>query len=103
MSSSEDEDALLFVQLANLNAKSQEKKRKKYWIHPLWQKNKKFGIFNVYKNDLNLDDQKFKLFYRMKKVTFCKLLTNLRPMLQKQDTNFRRCVSPEERLLVTLR
>ncbi|CAH2018118.1 unnamed protein product [Acanthoscelides obtectus] len=102
MSSSEDEDALLFMQLVNLNAISQETKKKRHWVHPLWQKNKKFGIFNVYKKDLNLDDQKFKLFYRMKKETFSKLLTKLRPMLQK-NTNFRKCVSPEESVLITLR
>ena len=46
MSSSEDEDALLLVQIANLNAKKQAK-QKRYWVHPLWQKNKKIGIFNV--------------------------------------------------------
>ena len=104
MSSSEDADALLLVQLANLNAQTLQKKKRHYWVHPLWQKNKKFGIFNnVYQKDLKLDDEKFKLFYRMKKATFCKLLTKLRPMLQKKDTNFRKCVSPEERLLVTLR
>lgn len=101
--SSEDEDALMLVQLANLNTKNQEKKKKQYWVHPLWKKNQKFGIFNVYKKELNLDDKKFEVFYRMKKVTFSKLLTKLRPRLQKKDTNFRKCVSPEERLLVTLR
>ncbi|CAH1992770.1 unnamed protein product [Acanthoscelides obtectus] len=33
----------------------------------------------------------------MKKETFSKLLTKLRPMLQKKNTNFRKCVSPEEK------
>lgn len=59
MSPSKDEDARIFVQIANL----------KHWDYPLWQTNRKYCIYNVYKTDLHLDN-KFKLFYQIKKATF---------------------------------
>lgn len=85
------EDPLLIVQLAswllafaNLNASNRETK-KHYCVDP---RNRK--------NILNFDDKKCRLFYRMKKVTFCKLLTRKLPMLQKKDINLRNYDCPEE-------
>ena len=40
---------------------------------------------------------------RMEQRTFDMILQKVAPLIQKNDTNFRRCISPAERLAVTLR
>ncbi|XP_050313273.1 uncharacterized protein LOC126748227 [Anthonomus grandis grandis] len=96
MSSSEDEDVLALVHLNNI-------KRRRYWVHPLWKKkNKKYGSFNVFK-ELNQYPERFQSFYRMSKDCFTRLLNIIKPKITKKNTNWRNCVSAEERLLITLR
>lgn len=97
--SSSDENALAIVNLININ-KNRTKRR--HWIHPYWKYRQSHSGFNVFK-ELHQYPDKFQSFYRMKKETFDLLLTKLRPEISKKDTNFRRAVPPEERLLITLR
>lgn len=52
--------------------------------------------------DLLQDEAKFFKYFRMSSQKFFELL-NMLPQLQKQDTNFRRCIPPDERLAITLK
>ncbi|KAG8236929.1 hypothetical protein J437_LFUL014974 [Ladona fulva] len=106
MSASEDEDALAFLNLVNLFTYSDLSKRR-FWVHPFWRA-----------NELNMYQEKFHSFYRMRKETFQLLprkfeqhlpllfypsqATTPTSAISKQDTNFRTCVTPEEHLLITL-
>lgn len=101
-SSSDDESFLALVNLINVNNANNKKRR--YWVHQYWKKNQKIkrSVFDVFK-DLHTYPERFQSFYRMNTNTFSLLLQKVGPSIRKQDTNFRDFVSPEERLLITLR
>jgi len=71
-------------------------------MHPYIKNNRNRNVF-VAAKELLKDDRKFHSFYRMSKEGFSEVAEKVRPYIQKQDTNFRRSVSVEERLLITLR
>lgn len=99
MSSSEDEDVLAFVNMININ---QNRTKRRYWVHPFWKKSQTKSGFSVFK-ELNMYPERFQSFYRMKRETFEVLVRKVRPKILKKDTNYRRAISPEERVLITIR
>lgn len=100
-SSSGDEDALALVNLLNINNSYRRKKR--FWVHPYWRDNMhQKGAFRAFK-ELNMFPERFQSFYRMRPETFRLLVEKLTPAILKKDTNYRASVTPEERLLITLR
>lgn len=100
--SSTDEDLMVLLLLINNNNDSQKRKRK-YWVHPYLKKNvDTLGTFSVAK-ELSLYPEKFQTFYRTTQKSFEILSELVRPMLQKKDTHFRKAITVEERLLITLR
>ena len=98
MSSDEDDlDFLIIINVVNENNAN-----RKYWVHPFRKKNcETRGAFSLF-NELS-DERRFQSFYRMKIETYNKLLQLIGPIIIKKDTNFRKSVRPEERLLITLR
>ena len=53
--------------------------------------------------DLLKDDDKFFCYFRMTKSTFFLVLNKIRSRIEKQNTKYREAISPEERLMITLR
>lgn len=101
MFSDDDEDDLDMLNLV-INVANMQRERR-YWIHPLWlDKGKSSGAFNVMR-ELNMYPERFQSFYRMSIDCFYRILTLVRDDLTKKNTNWREPVSPEERLLITLR
>nr|XP_009860200.1 uncharacterized protein LOC104266219 [Ciona intestinalis] len=49
------------------------------------------------------DEEKFRQYARMTPDQFFYLLQQLTPVIQKQHTNFRKPISPKQRLILTLR
>lgn len=94
-SSSEDELAVVSYLL-------RKKRKRKFWVHPYISNNARRGAFNCAK-ELMYDEKRFQSFYRMSKESFWILVSTTGPAIQKRDTHYRRCVSVEERLLITLR
>lgn len=76
--------------------------RRKYWIHPYIERNINCRLF-VAARELSEDDSVFQSFYRMTKHTYQNLVSTIGPLIQRQNTAMRACVSPEERILITLR
>ena len=63
-----------------------------------------YGAFHSLVQELKDEDaKKYKNFLRMSPETFDKLLQLVRPLIQKEETNFKKPIAPEERLAVTLR
>jgi len=56
-----------------------------------------------YKKELIDDESKFYQYIRMTMYSFNKLLNVVKSEIQRQDTRFRKCISPRHRLAVTLR
>ncbi|XP_050507699.1 uncharacterized protein LOC126885258 [Diabrotica virgifera virgifera] len=100
--SSSEEDVIVAWQFLR---RRQRKKRKmrRYWIHPLNAFNIIHSPAIVLKEQLNLYPEKFKEYYRMNQASFRYLLEIVGPNIEKQNTNYRKAISSEERLLITLR
>ena len=54
-------------------------------------------------DDLLKDEERLWRYFRMSSDTFKCILELIHTSIKKQNTNFRRSISPEERLMVTLR
>ncbi|XP_069810666.1 uncharacterized protein [Dendropsophus ebraccatus] len=78
-------------------------KRRRYWVHPIVSARPERGQFYQLYTDLRRYPDKFQNYCRMTIATFDPLLADLRPGLLYRDTVMREAISPEERLLVTLR
>ena len=80
-----------------------EQQRKKPWVHEINTKRPIYGEYHHLMKDLCDDERKFYDYFRMKKDTFNYILKLLGPELEKMTTNFRKPISAEERLVITLR
>lgn len=96
-SSSSDEELLLLWSLAA------SKKKRKYWVHPINTTREEQGEFSSIFQDLLKDEQRFYIYFRMSINSFNELYNIIKPEIEKQNTNWRNCVSSKERLAVFLR
>ena len=76
---------------------------KKLWVHPFNAEVHHKGEFFVTYPDLRKYGDKFFRTYRMSVDQFDNLLHLLRPVIEKNDNNYREIISAEERLVITLR
>ena len=60
------------------------------------------GEFHNLLDDLLKDEERFWGFFTFSSDTFKYILEIIHTSVKKQNTNFRRSISPEERLMVTL-
>jgi hypothetical protein len=67
-------------------------------VHPINIKRPEFGIFSHLYLDLLEDDKKFHGFFRMNIEQFYRLSQLVGEEIRKHNTNYRRAISPEERL-----
>ncbi|XP_040207240.1 protein SLX4IP isoform X1 [Rana temporaria] len=81
----------------------EKKRRRLYWVHPLISQRLSKGHFHTVYLELRKYPKKFHEYARMSVTTFDELLEVVRPQLTRASTNMRASISPEERLLVTLR
>lgn len=92
----------IIVALSSIIQKANKYKRKRFWISDLCRSRQDFGAFyKVYPIILN-DPTMFKNYCRMTKEQFEDLLVLIAPIIIKEDA-IRTPISPEERLLLTLR
>ena len=74
------------------------RKRRNMWVHPINIKRTEFGIFcHSYRNMLK-NEEKFRGFFRMIIEQFYRLSQLVGGEIRKQNTNYKRAISPEERL-----
>lgn len=78
------------------------RKRRRYWIHPSFQVLKNHGA-SICAEELKAHPTQFQNCYRMSPDTFSTLVEMLAPHITKQDTKFRDAITPQEKLLITLR
>ncbi|XP_075178236.1 uncharacterized protein LOC142250060 [Anomaloglossus baeobatrachus] len=83
--------------------RSRPTRRHRFCLHPLISKRHVKGHFSRLYADLRQHSEKFYKYTRMSISTYDILLAELRPNITFQKTRFRKCVSAEERLLVTIR
>ncbi|XP_018575296.1 protein ALP1-like [Anoplophora glabripennis] len=96
----------LQLNVATLYMKWKHQKRKRWhyrrwWIRPINQRRKELGHFSTLFQELKADPELFFKYTRMDENTFYELLKIISPQLIKHS--IRPFISPEERLLITLR
>lgn len=99
MSSSDEDEVILLWQYLR---RRRNRKRRRYWIHPSFQVLKSHGA-SIYAEELRAHPTQFQNCYRMSPDTFSTLVETLAPHITKQDTNYRDAITPQEKLLITLR
>jgi hypothetical protein len=70
------------------------------WVHPINIKRPDFEIFSHLYPDLLKNKEKFHGFFRMNIEQFYRLSQLVGEEIQKQNTNYRRVITPEERLAI---
>jgi hypothetical protein len=91
MASFSEEDILMYMWL------KLRKRKKRKWIHDFNESRAQHGAY-VLARDLLNGPMKFQ-----SPESYKKLLQRVSPLLRKQDTNYRKAISADERLLITLR
>ncbi|XP_069818349.1 uncharacterized protein [Dendropsophus ebraccatus] len=79
------------------------RRHRQYWVHPILQAHDHAGVFNNLYHDLRRYEEKFQAFCRLSVAQFDNLLQIIAVDLTFQDTQMRKAISAEERLLITLR
>ena len=73
------------------------------WVHPMnVERSRKGEYFTLYKDQRNFEDRFFEN-YRMTVQQFDYLLRLVSPLIRRQDTNYGVSISPEQKLVLTLR
>jgi len=72
-------------------------------VHNISCRRESFSEFHNLLDDLLKDEERFWRYFRMSSDTFKCILELIHKSVEKQNTNFRRSISPEGWLMVTLR
>ncbi|XP_069612798.1 uncharacterized protein [Ranitomeya imitator] len=77
--------------------------RRRFWRHPIIELRENLGTYHTLYGKLNANPDKFPEYTRMSQDSFQDLLGRVQGAIRRQDTQLRRAIPAEERLLVTLR
>ncbi|XP_077511892.1 uncharacterized protein LOC144122188 [Amblyomma americanum] len=84
--------------------RAQKARRRRFWVHPCWRYRDVEGQANALLPRLRARDEGFfRDFLRMPPSSFDTLLHLVRPVIERQDTPFRRSISAHDRLAMTVR
>ena len=104
MAESIQDEVVLALLLLDEDEKDQKNiEERQCWIQPLLTKRETLGAFNTKFQDVRMDPQKCRAYIRMNNTQFLYLVDLLSEDLQKENTQMRKCISPEEKICLTLR
>ncbi|XP_052745448.1 uncharacterized protein LOC112049627 [Bicyclus anynana] len=83
--------------------KKERKKKRQYWVHPILRDRFTHGQFQTLYPKLRSFEPKFFNYLRMSINSFDELLEMMSKQIESNDTHMRSSVSPEEKLVITLR
>ncbi|KAJ8954799.1 hypothetical protein NQ318_014911, partial [Aromia moschata] len=83
--------------------KKTQAKIKKVWVHPINQLRLEYGEYHRLCKELQDYPDRYFHYFRMTKSQFDALLSQVEDGITKQSTNYRKCITAKERLVVTLR
>lgn len=79
------------------------KRKRNIWVRPIFLERENVGEFFTLVPQLKNDLEKYRNYYRMSQECFNLILEAIRPLFVIGHTNFRKTISLEERLTVTVR
>lgn len=94
-------DIFTFGSLVYLYLKTQ--KNRKHWVHPINSERHTSGHYVQLYKKLRQDPVQFFNYFRMNISSFDELLSYIECDIQRQNTNMRSAIGPEEMLVITLR
>lgn len=98
-----DEETLLLALLLKRN-KTRNKKSKRLWQDTLWSTcSQESDYYILYCRHIKNSEKHFYDYLRMPRATFSELLDIIESDIQCQNSKFRLPVTPEERLVITIR
>ena len=77
--------------------------KRKFWVHPILRERFSLGTFHNLIGELRSDEHKLFNYFRMSITSFNDLLARVSVRINYQNTRFRDCICPEERLSIFLR
>ncbi|XP_070385612.1 uncharacterized protein [Dermacentor albipictus] len=84
--------------------RAQKARRRRFWVHPCWRYRDVEGQANALLPRLRARDEGFfRDVFRMPPSSFDTLFHLVRPVIERQDTPFRRSISTHDRLAMTVR
>lgn len=82
---------------------TEDNARKRSWVNPLNSERLMLGQFHTLYERLCANPDVFQNYYHLPLHVFQELLQLLKPFITKSNTNMRLAISPEERLIITLK
>ena len=79
-----------------------KKRKHNFWVHPILEKRKNFGVYYHLVEELALDTNKFSGYLRLNAAQLEEILTYVRPSLHKKTVT-REPISEKQRLVICLR
>ena len=80
------------------------RKKRSTWVKPWIARRHIFGMHHALTQELRLEDpNSFRRLLRMDSTAFDHLVHLVTPLIERQNTNMRKCIAPDERLNITLR
>lgn len=89
--------------LLALLLRKRRRRARKMHVHPILSLRESKGLFYTLFDQLLADENKFFNYLRMSQSSFFELLSLIKVEITGTNTRMRKCVSPEEKLVVTLR
>jgi len=80
----------------------QSKRTRRFWVHPLVRTRQEEGDYTTLYRQLVNDDVKIYKYFRMSHGEYMDILSTIEIDLKKEDTRFRKAISPSEKLSVCL-
>ncbi|KAL4112615.1 hypothetical protein QTP88_016366 [Uroleucon formosanum] len=104
LSSSMDEiDAVCLWAVHQRIRRRRQKEERKYWVHPILKTRLSSSQYITLYPKLRDHDEKFFNYFRMSIESFDDLLDLIKNELEANEQAVRYCISPQEKLIVTLR
>ena len=96
--------AVLYVRRANRRRRPRQRARKRFWVKPWLLRRPIIGQYEHLLQELNREDvRSFKNFLRIPPELFHEMVERVGPLIQKNDTFWRKALDPGLRLAITLR
>ena len=102
MESDSDLDLALIIYYRE-RVKKRKRKRRRFWLHSTISQRDAFGEYHTLVQELRHDNERFRMYFRMSVTAFDYLLSLVEPYIMKENTSYRRAITPGERLAITLR
>ena len=86
-----------------LYTKQRRKRKRRVSVHEILQRRSEYGEYHHLAQELHFHPAKFQQYFRMTEEQFDYILDLIRDDIYKQDTNWKKAITPRERLAICLR